>query len=75
MTDEMRMSYGNHLVATDFNPSGHRDVRRIKEKAAELIDELSAISDPDVARWKNIAITHIETGCMFGVKAAVNQLK
>ena len=76
MTDEKELTYGEKLVQVDFNPSGASGVGRIKAKAAELIDEINATranDDTNVARWKAIAINHIETGCMFGVKATVLQ--
>lgn len=70
------MTKGELRVGVKFNVAEgqtrtHIDV--IKEKAAELIDYIDALEvrHPEVGRWKAEAMTNIETGAMYGVKAAV----
>ncbi len=69
-------SKGEKLVRVTFNPSNDGIVDQIKQKAAELINLVDSIDvlffdDPaDVARWKALAITDIESSAMWGVKAA-----
>ena len=52
-------------------------VADIKHQAALLIDQIADLqtssSEPAVMRWCAEAITNIETGAMFAVKAAVAQ--
>ena len=63
---------GERRVVHQFNPSGEGMVHAIKELAAELIDYIDGIPQPtgDAARWKAEAMTNIETGAMYAVKAA-----
>lgn len=58
-------------VRAQFNPSGLSGVDRVKLFAAALITELEPIKAQggEAGRCAAIAITHIETGAMFGVKA------
>ena len=65
---------GTKRVALRFNPSEMVEVTAVKETCAALIDNLDAIEtdDPEVHRWKAEAMTLIETGCMFAVKALVH---
>ncbi len=66
------MTKGERLVRVDFNVSGSSEVDQIKTEAARLIDRIEALpsSDGDTARHKALAITAIEEGSMWGVKAA-----
>jgi hypothetical protein len=73
------MTKGEYLVGIDFNPSKDNTVAKIKRAAADLIDLVEAIKVPDdpaklqpseVGRLKALAITSIENGAMWGVKAA-----
>ena len=52
--------------------SGSSEVDQIKTEAARLIDRIEALPAPDgdTARHKALAITAIEEGAMWGVKAA-----
>ena len=75
MSDESLSSLGEQRVGTNFNPSGSVRVSRIKQKAADLIDEINSVSQrPDrsseTIRCAAIAMTHVETASMFAVKAA-----
>lgn len=64
---------GQTRVGVSFNPSTLTAVDDIKAKAAELIDMIDALPgpDPEVGRCKALAMTEIETGAMYAVKAAV----
>ena len=63
---------GELRVCLDFNPGADDWVGNIKRRAAELIDYIDAIPQPgiDAARWKAEAMTCVETGAMYAVKAA-----
>lgn len=60
------MSKGKEIIGT-FNNTGNEVIDQIKQKSAELIDliESNVTEDP---RRKALAITHIETAVMFGIK-------
>ena len=67
------MTFGERRVGVDFNPSGSTMVDTIKGKAADLIDglETAGFNEPgEVARLKALAMTDIEFGAMWAVKAA-----
>jgi hypothetical protein len=73
------MTLGEYRVGITFNPGGNDMVNQIKRAAADLIDLVASIEVPDeptklnpseVARLKALAMTHIEDGAMWGVKAA-----
>jgi hypothetical protein len=68
---------GEYRVGIDFNPSGDESVNKIKRAAADLIDLVDTLPDAsnEVARLKALAITHIEDGAMWGVKAATKKLR
>ena len=63
---------GAQLTRVNFNPSGDDAVNQLKDVAAHLIDLIDAIpiTSADVQRHKALAVTNIETGAMFAVKAA-----
>jgi len=78
---EERMSQsktmGQHRVGVDFNPSHLTVVDEIKQRAADLIDMIDELPNPgndEITRLKAIAMTEIETGCMYAVKAAVRSM-
>lgn len=61
------MSKGQNIVGVRFDTSNDEQVKKIKDKFAELIDLVDSLDgDP---RRKAIAITNIETGQMFAVKS------
>jgi len=66
------MTRGEYLVGIDFNPSADDMVGQIKRKAADLIDLIDSIdaAPGERLRLKSLAITAIEEGAMWGVKAA-----
>lgn len=63
MSDETR---------TDFNPSNSEIVREIKSQAQTLIDFIKSNVKP--GREQSLAITNIEQGAMWAVKAATADL-
>ena len=73
------MTKGEYLVGITFNPGGNETVDKLKRAAADLIDLVEAIKAPEdptqlqpseVGRLKALAITNIENGAMWAVKAA-----
>ena len=71
------MTRGERLVGVDFNPSGSAEIAAVKRIGASLIDQVDRIEagdDGDVGRSKSLAVTHVETVVMFGVKAAAQAL-
>ena len=59
------------LVRASFNPSGKEEVDAIKLLAAALIAEINAYkANPTTARHASLAITAVEEGAMWAVKAA-----
>lgn len=66
------MTEGEYRVGIKFNPSGAGDVHEIKTRAAELIDMLAPLAadrDHPGSRCAAIAMTEIESGAMWAVKA------
>lgn len=70
---EYKTSYGEHLVGVSFNPSARADVDEIKKKAAELIDLI--FQKCGDRRNEALAITAIEEGAMWAVKAKTKPLR
>lgn len=74
---ERTLTFGEKAVGVTFNPGGHPGVNSIKEKCAALIDELHEFrnnsTSPDAKRCASEAITQIQTGQMWGVKAVTWQ--
>ena len=70
-------SFGERRVGAYFNPSGLKEIDNIKSRVASLIDEIERktvnSTDPEIHRWKSIALTKLEEGCMFAVKTLANQ--
>jgi hypothetical protein len=68
----MTQTLGEYRVGLSFNPSGKTAVDTIKGHAAMLIDEIDKLpaNDGEVARLKALAMTAIEDGAMWAVKAA-----
>lgn len=66
------MTLGEYRVGISFNPSSNPDVDAIKRLAADLVDMIDrapTINEPEAARLKALAMTHIEDGAMWAVKA------
>lgn len=76
---ELEASFGGKAVGLKFNPSGDQNVSNIKESCAKTINILNdlrtATEDGEVKRQYSVAITEIQTGQMWGVKAATWGLK
>lgn len=69
----MNSTLGEYRVGVTFNPSNDADVKIIKRLSAELIDFINGVAvdgGPEVQRLKALAMTRIEEGAMWGVKAA-----
>lgn len=68
------LSFGEKAVGLHHNPSNNPTAAQIKKLAAELIDELHELRNDnpqsETYRMASIAITEIQTGVMWGVKAA-----
>jgi hypothetical protein len=68
------MTLGEYRVGINFNPSQTNTVQQIKQMAADLIDKIDSIGDREaygeVARLQSLAMTTIEDGAMWAVKAA-----
>jgi hypothetical protein len=70
------MTFGEKAVGLTFNPSGDPTVEAIKRKCADLIDEIHELRTPinqpnaEIARMASLAITEIQAGQMWAVKAA-----
>ena len=65
-------SLGEKRVCANFNPDNDFFVVDVKQACAQLIDIIGGIPNVNsqTARWKAMAMTEIETGCMYAVKAA-----
>lgn len=68
------LTFGQKAVGVTFNPSQNQSVASIKQKFADLIDNLDGLrNDPNmgagVKRHASIAITDLETAQMRAVKA------
>lgn len=71
--ENKELTYGQKAVGIGFNPSGEISVARVKQKYAEIIDELNelklATQPGEIARLASIAITEAQTAQMWAVKA------
>ena len=63
---------GEKRVVVNFNASGDSTVDSIKRTVAELIDLVDELpnANSQTGRWKAEAMTCLETGAMYAVKAA-----
>ena len=70
---EFLESYGYKAVGGNFNPSDLVAVAVIKRGVAELINDIDQTrkdaEDPEVKRMCSLAITHLQEGQMWAVKA------
>jgi len=75
------MTKGEYRVGITFNPSNDDTVSKIKRLSADLIDMIESIGTENIAqgavvenaevrRLKALALTSIEEGAMWAVKAA-----
>lgn len=71
------LTFGEKAVGVTFNPGGNEDVNRIKAVCAHAIDILNEFREKETngekKRMYSVAITEIQTGQMWGVKAATWQ--
>lgn len=73
------MTKGEYRVGINFNPSADDNVGQIKRMAADLIDYIDSqveehpaqldIRHSEIRRLKALALTAIEDGAMWAVKA------
>lgn len=70
---EVQKTYGQKAVGISFNPSNDSAVDRMKQICANAIDEMNNLrnetSNGEVKRMCSVAITDIQSGQMWGVKA------
>jgi len=67
------MTPGEYRVGISFNPGNNPLVDKLKRAAADLIDmidNMPAVDDGEVARLKALAMTDVEGAAMWAVKAA-----
>ena len=71
----MTPTLGQFRVGISFNPSADPNVDTIKAQAAALIDTINALPSQggEQARLKALAMSAIEEGAMWAVKAATKQ--
>ena len=71
---QREMTFGEKAVGLTFNPSCDPTVEAIKRKCADLIDEIHELRtnqpNGEIARMASLAITEIQAGQMWAVKAA-----
>ena len=74
---QREMTFGEKACGVSFNPGGHKDVEKIKQKFADIVDCLqdyrNNASNPEVARMLSVAITEAQTAQMWAVKAVTWQ--
>lgn len=74
---EKVLSFGEKAVGISFNPSNNTQVEEIKQSCAKVIDYLNNLrnttDNPEQKRMYSVAITDIQSGQMWGVKAATWQ--
>jgi len=69
----MKRTFGQIAVGLDFNPSGKDAVANMKQKYADIIDELHQLrmttQSKEQSRWASVAITQAELAQMASVKS------
>jgi hypothetical protein len=70
---ETELTFGQKAVGLNFNPSGDDAVGQVKQKFADVIDQLNDLRNSsasnEVKRMSSIAITEAQTAQMWAVKA------
>ena len=79
MNDVQReMTFGEKAVGLTFNPSNDPTVQVIKQKFADVIDEIHELRtnqpNSEIARMVSIAITEAQSAQMWAVKAVTWQV-
>lgn len=76
--DNRPFTFGEKAVGITFNPGGHPEVESVKRQCADIIDNLNdarnRTDSGDVKRMFSEAITNIQTGQMWAVKAITWQV-
>lgn len=77
VVEQRELTFGEKAVGISFNPGNNPEVESIKRACAYLIDELNksrnATDSGDKKRMYSQAITDIQAGQMWAVKAATWQ--
>ena len=67
------LTFGQRAVGLTFNPSGDDAVAACKQEFATAIDRMNdlrnATQNPEVKRMASVAITELQSGQMWAVKA------
>lgn len=67
------LSFGERMVRTNFNPANNSEVDILKQKFAQILNDLdarrTATEENEVKRWLSESITLTETSALFAVKA------
>lgn len=71
--EQKKLTKGEEVVRTEFNPENVGNVNFFKSKIAELINVVDEIKDYD-PRLAAITITKLEEASMFAVKLATAKL-
>lgn len=70
---EQMLTYGQKAVGITFNPGGDPEVNRCKQMVANCIDQMHALrsrtESQEVKRMCSVAITDMQSGQMWAVKA------
>jgi hypothetical protein len=69
MSEIKEKTLGEKRVQRNFNPSANPVIEQLKQRYAELIDNVEVIRDEKNGREVSIAQTELETSCMYAVKA------
>lgn len=67
------LTFGQKAVALNFNPSGDDTISQIKQKYADIIDQLNDLrattTSSEMKRLCSVAITEAQGAQMWAVKA------
>jgi len=76
METNQEQTLGEKRVRIDFNVTGESAVDVIKQKSAELINIIASCpsEEGEVKRLMALAMTDIENGAMWAVKAVTHKL-
>ena len=66
----MTRTIGEKRVVLTFNPSGNKEVTKVKQQFAKLIDIVSELPyvNSETPRWKSVAMSSLESACSDVVK-------
>lgn len=74
--EQRELTFGQRACGVSFNPGGNPLVADIKQKFADIVDQLHELrtqafdrKELEVARMYSVAITDVQTAQMWAVKA------